>query len=86
MSKNWIAVASAEHVRLGRKKGFMQVCHGKAAPSTHSFPATEWSIIRATDNVPRQGQAGSRSLAIATVKDARAYEADMERGLPAIPT
>jgi len=30
--KNWIAVASAEHVRNGRAQGFMQVCHGKAAP------------------------------------------------------
>jgi hypothetical protein len=29
---NWIAVASAEHVRIGRTAGFMQVCHGKAAP------------------------------------------------------
>ncbi|MEJ6005188.1 EVE domain-containing protein [Paucibacter sp. AS339] len=28
----WIAVASAEHVRIGRAQGFMQVCHGKAAP------------------------------------------------------
>nr|WP_295081073.1 EVE domain-containing protein [uncultured Roseateles sp.] len=28
----WIAVASADHVRLGRAQGFMQVCHGKAAP------------------------------------------------------
>lgn len=32
--KNWIAVASAEHARLGRdaNKGFMQVGHGKLAP------------------------------------------------------
>ena len=30
--RHWIAVASAEHVRLGRRQGFMQVCHGKAAP------------------------------------------------------
>lgn len=30
--RNWIAVASAEHVRLGRAGGFMQVCHGKQAP------------------------------------------------------
>ena len=29
---NWIAVASAEHVRLGRAQGFMQVNHGKLAP------------------------------------------------------
>lgn len=31
-AKNWIAVASADHVRRGREGGFMQVCHGKAAP------------------------------------------------------
>jgi hypothetical protein len=30
--QNWVAVASAEHVRRGRAAGFMQVCHGKAAP------------------------------------------------------
>lgn len=30
--KHWIAVASAEHVAIGRAQGFMQVCHGKAAP------------------------------------------------------
>jgi EVE domain len=30
--RNWIAVASAEHVRRGREEGFMQICHGKAAP------------------------------------------------------
>ena len=30
--KSWIAVASAEHVRIGRNQGFMQVCHGKSAP------------------------------------------------------
>ena len=28
----WIAVASADHVQRGRAEGFMQVCHGKAAP------------------------------------------------------
>jgi len=32
IKQNWIAVASAEHVRRGRAAGFMQVCHGKAAP------------------------------------------------------
>jgi hypothetical protein len=32
MNKFWIAVASAEHVRLGQSQGFMQVCHGKGAP------------------------------------------------------
>jgi hypothetical protein len=28
----WIAVASGEHVQRGVAGGFMQVCHGKAAP------------------------------------------------------
>jgi hypothetical protein len=32
MSACWVAVASAEHVRRGRREGFMQVSHGKAAP------------------------------------------------------
>ena len=32
MSRNWVAVASAEHVRIRRAAGFMQVCHGKAGP------------------------------------------------------
>lgn len=32
MPKNWIAVACAEHARRGLAGGFMQVCHGKAAP------------------------------------------------------
>lgn len=32
MQKYWIGVASADHVARGRSEGFMQVCHGKAAP------------------------------------------------------
>jgi hypothetical protein len=32
MSVCWLAVASAEHVRRGRREGFMQVSQGKAAP------------------------------------------------------
>ena len=31
-NRNWIAVASADHVARGHADGFMQVCHGKAAP------------------------------------------------------
>ena len=32
MKQHWIAVASADHVAIGLAGGFMQVCHGKAAP------------------------------------------------------
>ncbi|MEO7241833.1 MAG: EVE domain-containing protein [Variovorax sp.] len=39
--RNWVAVASAEHARLGRDHtptGFMQVGHGKAAPLKRIAP------------------------------------------------
>jgi hypothetical protein len=36
--KNWIAVASEEHVCIGHAQGFMQVCHGKAAPLRRISP------------------------------------------------
>lgn len=32
MTRYWISVASHEHVCIGKQGGFMQVCHGKAAP------------------------------------------------------
>ncbi|HVZ30338.1 MAG TPA: EVE domain-containing protein [Asticcacaulis sp.] len=32
MSKFWLAVACAQHVRRGRAQGFMQVNHGKRGP------------------------------------------------------
>lgn len=38
MTKHWIAVASAEHVRRGGAGGFMQVNHGKAAPLRRIHP------------------------------------------------
>jgi hypothetical protein len=34
----WIAVASANHVAIGRQGGFMQVNHGKAAPLRRIAP------------------------------------------------
>ena len=34
----WVAVASAEHVRRGQSEGFIQVCHGKAAPLRRMRP------------------------------------------------
>lgn len=37
MPKYWLAVASANHVRIA-KAGFMQVNHGKAAPLRRISP------------------------------------------------
>jgi hypothetical protein len=41
--KCWVAVASAEHVRIGRTAGFMQVCHGKGA-SLRRISAGDWVV------------------------------------------
>jgi hypothetical protein len=49
MSKNWIAVASAEHVRLGRSNGFMQVSHGKSASLRRIEPGDRVVFYSPTD-------------------------------------
>jgi hypothetical protein len=36
--KSWIAVASANHVAIGRAQGFMQVNHGKSGPLKRTQP------------------------------------------------
>lgn len=38
MPRFWLAVACRDHVRIGRAGGFMQVCHGKAAPLRRLSP------------------------------------------------
>lgn len=38
MPNYWLAVASADHVRIGRAGGFMQVNHGKLAPLRRMKP------------------------------------------------
>jgi hypothetical protein len=75
----WIAVASAEHVALGRAGGFMQVCHGKAAPLRR---------IAAGDGVvyysPTRAFGGKDKLqaftAIGIVKEGEPYCTDMGGG------
>jgi hypothetical protein len=44
MNRNWIDVASADHVGIGRSNAFMQFCHGEAALLKRIHPG--WSIIR----------------------------------------
>ena len=79
MSRNWVAVASAEHVRIGRRKGFMQVCHGKAAPLRRILPG-DHVVYYSPTNVLR-GKDGLQSFtAIGTVKHGVPYQADMGDG------
>ncbi|GAU84936.1 EVE domain-containing protein [Bosea sp. BIWAKO-01] len=79
MTGYWIAVASAEHVRLGLAGGFMQVCHGKAGPLRR---------IRAGDGIayysPTETFGGGERLqaftAIGRVCGGEPYRADMGAG------
>ncbi len=36
--RNWLAIASADHVEIGKRDGFMQVCHGKGGPLRRLSP------------------------------------------------
>jgi hypothetical protein len=48
-AKSWIAVASAEHVRIGCSQGFMQVCHGRAAPLRRLSPGDHVAYYSPTE-------------------------------------
>ena len=72
MSRNWVAVASAEHVRIGRSNGFMQVCHGKAAPLRRIQPGdrSPTSAFRSRDGL-------QSFTALGVVDDGAPYQAEM---------
>jgi hypothetical protein len=79
MSRNWVAVASAEHVRVGRGQGFMQVCHGKAAPLKRIQPGDR--VVYYSPTSVFRGKDGLQSFtAIGVVKDGAPYQDDMGGG------
>ena len=79
MSANWIAVACAEHVGRGRAGGFMQVCHGKAAPLRRLQPDDRVVYYSPTermgDRTPLQA-----FTAIGILRDGVPYQHDMGGG------
>ena len=85
MSRNWLAVASAEHVEIGRSEGFMQVSHGKATPLRRIQPGDR--IVYYSPNRTYSPSHASRTrdrlqafTAIGTVKDGKMFQADMGFG------
>lgn len=85
MRKNWVAVASADHVAVGRTAGFMQVCHGKVSPLKRVQPGDR--IVYYSPNQhysASHAQRGKDRLqtftAIGTVKEGKPYQADMGGG------
>jgi len=76
---HWLAVASAEHVRIGRASGFMQVCHGKAGPLRRIGAGD--GIVYYSPATVRGGKDGLKSFtAIGRVQAGDAYRYDMGSG------
>ena len=76
---NWVAVASAEHVAIGRAQGFMQVGHGKGAPLKRLHAGDRiayYSPVR----VFGSKDACQAFTAIGTVRDERVYQGVMANG------
>ena len=79
MSRNWVAVASAEHVRIGRSNGFMQVCHGKAAPLRRIQPGDR--VVYYSPTSAFRSRDGLQSFtALGVVDDGAPYQAEMGDG------
>ena len=80
MSASWIAVASAEHVRIGRARGFMQVCHGKAAPLRRVSPGDGVAYYSPTETFGGKDRLQAFT-AIGVVAPGAPYQADMGDGI-----
>ncbi|MGH6835020.1 MAG: EVE domain-containing protein [Methylocella sp.] len=77
--KKWVAVASADHVRRGREQGFMQVCHGKAAPIRRVHPGD--GVVYYSPTMSFRGKDKLQSFtAIGIVKPSDPYQYDMGGG------
>ena len=79
MHKNWLAIASAEHVRLGRELGFMQVCHGKSAPLRRINPGDYIAYYSPTVTFGGKDKLQSFT-AIGTVNNGEPYQVDTGGG------
>jgi hypothetical protein len=76
MSTSWIAVACAEHVRIGRARGFMQVCHCKAAPLRRLSPGDAVVYYSPTETIGGKDRLQAFT-AIGVVAPAAPYQAAM---------
>ncbi|WP_267550031.1 EVE domain-containing protein [Rhizobium rhizogenes] len=75
----WLAVASAEHVRIGREYGFMQVNHGKEAPLKRIKPGD--GIVYYSPSVKMGERDSFQSFtAIGFVREGQPYRAEMGCG------
>ncbi len=79
MTGHWIAAASAEHVRRGKREGFMQVSHGKAAPLKRIRPGDRVVYYSPTVTLGSKDRLQAFT-AIGIVKAGAPYVFDMGNG------
>jgi len=82
MSRNWLGIASADHIRIGRAGGFMQLGHGKLAPLKRVKPGDR---IVYYSPVTKYGEKDKLQAftAIGVIKEGEPYEATMGEGFRA---
>jgi hypothetical protein len=78
MSRNWLAVASANHVRIGRAGGFMQVCHGKLGPLRRIKPGDR--VVYYSPTLELGGGSLQAFTGIGVVAEGEPYPFDMSGG------
>jgi hypothetical protein len=76
---NWLAVASANHVRIGRAQGFCQVNHGKSGPLRRMRPGDRLVYYSPTE-IYGQKVPFRHFTAIGTVAEGEPYEGLMPGG------
>ena len=79
MSGQWLAVASAEHVRRGRQGGFMQVNHGKAAPLRRVKPG-DFIVYYSPSTIHGEKDGLQSFTAIGVVRAGEPYQGEMGGG------
>jgi hypothetical protein len=79
MTKHWIVVASAEHVRRGLAGGFMQAGHGKEAPLRRMKQGDGIVCYSPTETLGGKGRLQAFT-AIGLIKDDNVYSVDMMPG------
>jgi hypothetical protein len=77
--RNWVATASADHVRVGRELGIMQICHGKAAP-LRRIAAADRIVYYSPRSEIRGGEACKSFTALGIVEDEAVYQVEMAPG------
>jgi hypothetical protein len=77
--KHWLAIISLEHARIAASSGFLQVCHGKAAPLRRTSAGDEFFIYS-----PKTGMGSGDSIMAITYRgifdDDHVYQVEQAPG------